>query len=320
MAEILFQRDGLDELAARLRARGARRALLLVAPSRRHVDRAVAALAALDLVIFDGARVHVPAEVVEAAAGVLAGCGADVLVSIGGGAAIGLGKALRLDHPVGFAAVPTTYSGSEMTSVYGITRGADKRTGRDPRVRPDLVLYDATLSAGLPLPLTIQSLMNALSHVVGVLSTGSLAGEPRAEALAAARTLTQAMEALVAAPADLDARERALRGGCAAGLALDRGTLGPQHALAHLLGGGLRLDHAALHAVLLPRYLAHLRGSAPALVDELGRAAGQPDLDAWLRALMARTGVPASLADLGADDREVKRLLASRPDLPDLLG
>jgi len=155
--------------------------------------------------------------------------------------------------------------------------------------------------------------------VVGVLSTGSLAGEQRAEALAAVATLVQAMEAVARAPTDVDARELALRGSSAAGIALDRGKLGPQHALAHLLGGGLGLDHAPLHAVLLPRYLDHLRGRDPALVDELDRAAGRPDLQATLRDLMARAGVPGSLAELGVDAAQAERLLASRPDLPDLL-
>jgi maleylacetate reductase len=317
----MVARGGLGRLAARLADLGSRRALLLLSPSRRFADEVSAALIGLQPVLFDGARTHVPAEVVERAAAVLTGNWADTLVSVGGGSTIGLGKALRLDHAVRFAAVPTTYSGSEMTSIYGVTHGADKRTGRDPRVRPDIVLYDAMLNEGLPLGLTIQSLMNGLSHVVGVLATGSLAGGDRAEALAAARLLIQAMEELAGSPADVQAREDALRAASAAGTALDRGRLGPQHAIAHLLGGALGLDHAALHAVLLPRTLAGLRRDDRALADELGRATGRRDLDGYLLDLLVRSGVPRTLDELGADRAEVARLLATRPDLPaDLVG
>ena len=38
---------------------------------------------------------------------------ADTLLSLGGGSATGLGKALRLRHDVHFVAVPTTWSGSQ---------------------------------------------------------------------------------------------------------------------------------------------------------------------------------------------------------------
>ena len=132
--ERIAARDGLPRLAARLAEMGARRVMVLAPPSRRFVDRVVAALADLQPVVFDGARVHVPADVVDRAAEMLAKGEADTLVAVGGGSAIGLGKALRLTHAVRFAAVPTTYAGSEATSIYGITRDGDKATGRDPRV------------------------------------------------------------------------------------------------------------------------------------------------------------------------------------------
>src|SRR5215470_10335146 len=109
--EIIVARHGLPRLAARLGELGARRVLVLAPPSRRFVDRAVVELGAFQPVVFDGARVHVPAEVVERAAEALAQSEADTLVSVGGGSTVGLGKALRLTHDVRFAAVATTYAG-----------------------------------------------------------------------------------------------------------------------------------------------------------------------------------------------------------------
>jgi maleylacetate reductase len=275
-------------LATWLGGHGAHRVLVLCGPNRRHVDAFTGALAPFTPTIFDGARVHVPAEVVDQAAAALGD--ADTIVAIGGGSPIGLGKALKRTHPLRFAAVPTTYAGSEMTTMYGITRDGAKTTGRDDRVRPDVVLYDAALTVTMPIALTIQSLFNALAHCVSVLSTGSLAGDDRTDAVATAGALTRVMDDLLRDPTDLAARTAALRAASAAGVAADRGKPGAQHRLAHRLGGALDLDHAALHAVLLPRFVDHLRATQPALVAELAL----PDLDA----LLARAGAPRTLDQL----------------------
>ncbi|MBL9015785.1 MAG: iron-containing alcohol dehydrogenase [Myxococcales bacterium] len=294
----------LGTLAERLA--GAR--VLVLASSQRHVAAVRAALPGIGLTVFDGARVHVPIETVEAATAVLAASSADTLVAIGGGSAIGLGKALRLSHAVRFIAVPTTYAGSEMTRMYGITRGTDKQTGRDDKVRPDLVLYDVALTVTMPLALGVQSLMNAIAHVASTLSTRSI---PESDAFAAVRAAIEAIEGVVGAPADLAAREAALRAASACAALFDRGAPGAQHALAHLLGGATGLDHAALHSVILPHFLARLD---PALLAELESVAG-PELAARLRDLLAVAGAPTTLAELGVTREALDRALAARPEL-----
>nr|MBA3457396.1 iron-containing alcohol dehydrogenase [Deltaproteobacteria bacterium] len=103
--ETLFVAGGLSALATRLAELGTRNVLVLAPPSRRHVDEVLAALHAFAPVVFDQARVHVPAEVVDAASRLLTDSEADTIVAIGGGSAIGLGKALRLTHDVRFAAI-----------------------------------------------------------------------------------------------------------------------------------------------------------------------------------------------------------------------
>jgi homogentisate 1,2-dioxygenase len=305
---------GPSRLAERLHALGTQRVLVLCSPSRRFVDEVTAALGAFSPAVFAGAKVHVPAEVVEEA---LAAVGAaDTLVALGGGSAIGLGKALRLRRPIRFAAVPTTYAGSEMTTIWGITRGSEKSTGRDPRVRPDLILYDGRMTAGLPLPLTVQSLMNALAHPVSALATDSLGGEDRSAALGAAAALVRAMDDLLLAPTDLAARGVATAAASAAAQALDRGKGGAQHAAAHLLGGALGLEHSALHSILLPQFVAHLRERQAALVDELERAIGVAGLEPHLHDLLTRAGAPTSLDALGVDPAATRALLEGRGDLP----
>ena len=58
-------------------------------------------------------------------------------------------------------AVPTTYAGSEMTPIWGLTEDGAKRTGRDPRVLPTSVIYDPELTLGLPAGVSVTSGINA---------------------------------------------------------------------------------------------------------------------------------------------------------------
>jgi maleylacetate reductase len=61
-------------------------------------------------------------------------------------------------------AIPTTYAGSEMTPIYGITEGGLKKTGKDARVLPRTVIYDPELTLSLPVAMSVTSGMNAIAH------------------------------------------------------------------------------------------------------------------------------------------------------------
>ena len=67
------------------------------------------------------AVMHTPVEVTEKAVGRALEEGIDGLVSVGGGSAIGLGKAISLRTGLPHITVPTTYAGSEMTPILGET-------------------------------------------------------------------------------------------------------------------------------------------------------------------------------------------------------
>ena len=56
----------------------------------------------------------------------------DHLISVGGGSATGLAKAVALELDVPIIAVPTTFAGSEATDMWGITEDGHKLTGKDP--------------------------------------------------------------------------------------------------------------------------------------------------------------------------------------------
>ncbi len=277
------------------------RPLVLCGPSRRHVESVLAALGDVDVRVFDEARVHVPRATVDAAMEVVGAHAPDVLVSVGGGSATGLAKALRLTLDVPFIAVPTTYSGSEMTRIYGITEAANKTTGRELRVRPDAVAYDPRLTSSMPRGLTVQSLLNALAHPMSALSTGALSPDDRDHALRTFGALAGVVCRLAERPTSVAAREDAARWASAAAAILDRCPLGVHHSVAHRLGGRFDLPHAALHAILLPHSLATLRDTDGPLFDALMQACTEADPPAALMDALRLVGAPTSLSALEVD-------------------
>ncbi|MFN0245266.1 MAG: iron-containing alcohol dehydrogenase [Kofleriaceae bacterium] len=301
-------------------------AIVVVASSVRHIPEVTRALAAWETHVFTGARVHVPIEVVEAAEATLATTQANVIVAVGGGSSIGLGKALKLraaeaGHALRFVAIPTTYAGSENTSIYGITRGRDKQTGRDERVRPDVIISDVELTLELPIAMTAQSLCNAIAHVASALSTTTYAGielhAHHGADLEAVATAVSAIEALAHDPRDRGARIDALIASSTCARCLDAGKAGVQHAFAHLLGGAFGVDHAPLHSILLPRFLAANDRVRDALErDGTGHTRWTVPIDTYLVDLLHRVGAPTTLGALGITREALDEVLATRLELP----
>jgi homogentisate 1,2-dioxygenase len=306
-----IEQGGIQALARVVERLGGTRVLLVTGPSARFADRARASLGDLLVAIFSGARRHVPQEVVDAAGRTLTQHGADTVVALGGGSAVGLAKALRLEHDVRFIAVPTTYAGSERTRMYGVTSEGEKTTGRDDRALPDAVVYDEDLTLEMPKALSVTSLLNALAHPVSALSTKSLEGEARALAGNAIRTVYDAVEGLLLDPMSRRVRRTALIGAGLAARVLETGKPGLQHRLAHALGGRFDLDHSSLHSVLLPHFVFHLRATEPALAADLGELLGVVDPAATLFDALSRAGATTSLKEMGVEIADIDEFLKS---------
>jgi alcohol dehydrogenase class IV len=114
--------------------------------------------------IIDRAAVHVPADVTEAALKEARRLSPDAIISVGGGAAVGLGKALVLRTGWPHVCIPTTYSGSEMTAILGELKHGRKVAVTDPKILPATVIYDVVLTLPLPRDITAVSGVNALAH------------------------------------------------------------------------------------------------------------------------------------------------------------
>jgi maleylacetate reductase len=251
---------------------------------------------------------HVPIEVANRARDVAAELGADGCVAVGGGSAIGLGKAVALAHGLPVIAVPTTYAGSEMTPVWGLTEGGQKRTGRDVRVLPRSVLYDPELTLSLPAGLSAASGINALAHAVEALYAPDASPAISLMAEEAVRSLADALPRVVANGTDLDARSDALYGAWLCGSVLGATTMSLHHKLCHTLGGTLNLPHAQTHTVVLPHALAYNAAAAPDAVAALSRALGSADPARELWELAGRLGATRSLAELGMEEGDIARI------------
>jgi maleylacetate reductase len=242
---------------------------------------------------------HVPVELADAVASVARRDRIDVVVCVGGGSATGLAKAVALRHDVRILAVPTTYAGSEMTPIWGLTSGAEKRTGRDPRVLPRAVVYDPELTYTMPPSLSAASGLNAMAHSVEALYAEDASPIVRLIAEESIRALAQSLPRVVEQPNDPDARAEALYGAWLAGTSLGNATMGIHHKICHTLGGAYNLPHAAMHAALLPYVAAFNRLAAPDAMDALARALGVDDGPAGLWDLTRSIGAPTSLTDVG---------------------
>jgi maleylacetate reductase len=272
----------LEELPRILESEGWERPLLLTTPGGvRRLPAALQSHAAgsgtVPLVgIVAEARPHVPPEGVGAALEATSKLEPDSLIALGGGAALGLAKVVALETGLPIAALPTTFSGSEMTNVWGRSDSAGKSTGRDDRAAPRVVLYDPELVRSLPPRVAAASGMNSLAHSVGVLTSPSSNPLARLLAREAVAVLAASLPRVVTEGRD---HERALWGAHLSARALDMSSMGLHHRLCHILGGRLRLSHARTHAVLLPfttqvALRHHPEGAPPLLAALAGSAEG----------------------------------------------
>ncbi len=311
-----LEADELAALPAALDALGSRRVLVVTGPSERYLDRVKPLLGERAVGVYSGARRHVPEDVVAEATQALAASGADTVIALGGGSAIGLAKVLGLEHAITLVAIPTTYSGSEHTNIHGRLENGKKVTGRDDRVRPRLVIHDVELTLDMPKALSVTSLLNALAHPLGTLLT-TADGEQRSEqALAAIERVYGAIDGILRSPVDPGARAAALRGAAQAARLLEGAKVGAHHELVHRLGGMLDLEHGALHAALLPHTVHAARATHAPVVREVEARLAVGDLEAGLFDALVRAGAPTSLKALGVTLAKLDAILLSHAELP----
>ena len=306
---VVFVPGGLGCIADEVEALRIERALVLCTADQRDLAETVAALLGKRCAgLFDGAVMHVPIEVANKARAYATERDADGVLAIGGGSTIGLAKAIALETGLPVVAVPTTYAGSEMTPIYGLTEGGAKRTGRDARVLPRTVVYDPELTFKLPVALSVSSGLNAIAHAAEGLYARDSNPVLNLMAEEGIRALAAGLPRLAAAPRELAARSDCLYGAWLCGTVLGQAGMALHHKLCHVLGGSLDLPHAETHAVMLPHTLAYNAPAAPEAMRRIARAIGRSDASRGLHELANALGAPTALRDLGVEAADLKRI------------
>jgi maleylacetate reductase len=309
-ARVVFGAGAMDTLERELDLLDVRRVLVLSTSGQRATASSLAArIGGRAAGVFDRAVMHVPVETVRDAVALARKLDADCALAYGGGSTTGLGKALALELDMPVVAVPTTYAGSEMTPIYGLTDGGVKKTGRDPRVLPRTVIYDPALTVGLPLGVSVTSGINAIAHAAEGLYARD--GNPIMSLMAqeGIAALAGGLRRVNAAPADLQARGDCLYGAWLCGTVLGAVGMALHHKLCHTLGGSFNLPHAPTHTIVLPHALAYNAAAAPDAMARIAVALGRPGQPAGgaVFDLAQELGAPTALRDIGMRQDDLDR-------------
>ena len=302
---VVFGAGSIRGLAAEVERIGAKRVLLISTPGRAEMVRNLAKGLAL-AGVFDRAVMHTPLAVVEAAREEARKVNADCCVTVGGGSTIGFGKAIALSSSLPVVAVPTTYSGSEMTTIWGVSEGGAKKTGRDPKVLPRAVLYDPELTLGLPAAVSAASGMNAIAHCAEALYAHDGNAIISLMAEEGIRALASALPRIVAHPSDIEGRTAALYGSWLAGMTISTTSVALHHKLCHVLGG-FGLPHAETHSIVLPHAMRYNQDAAPEAMARIRKSLGGQEAAKGLYELERQLGLPMRLSDIGMKEADLER-------------
>ena len=297
-----------SQVGAEIERLGAKRALVLSTPHQADTALAFATEAGPRAAgVFTGAAMHTPVSVTEDAIKHVQEIDADCLVAVGGGSTTGLSKAIAYRTDLPQIIVPTTYAGSEATPILGQTENNLKNTLKDPKVQPEVILYDAELVASLPVPMTVTSALNAIAHAAEGLYAQDRNPVSSALAVEGMRAFAAALPKVIASPDDLDARGETLYGAWLCGTVLGQVGMALHHKLCHTLGGTFDLPHAETHAIILPHAIAFNAAVVPELlapVAEIFEADGPGEA---LHIFSEKMGAPRRLSDLGLVEADLDK-------------
>jgi maleylacetate reductase len=233
----------------------------------------------------------------------------DGVVAIGGGSAIDLGKAISATAKIPLVSVPTTYSGAEWTTFFGVRDPNRRMRGGGSGARNAGIVYDVGLTIRLPREETVGTSMNALAHCAEALYAHGHNPESDEKALEGARLISGFLPRVIESPLDRDLRTELLRGACCGGEALAGSMLALAHAMAQAIGGRYGLPHGTLNGICLPPVLRYNARYAPAAVRAFGEAVGG-DPRARVEELTALGGI-TKLRELGVPVEDIPELAAS---------
>lgn len=260
--EVRFAPGALAHLAETVQRLGWQRLMLCTSRSQQAagwVSRIESSLQGRLVALYDRVLPHVQDIQVQEVLMLAEEINAEAVIGLGGGSPIGMAKAVGFQLNLPIIAIPTTYAGSEMTPVYGVTHiGEDsprKVTVSDPKIVPHLVVYDPELTLDLPPSLTASTGINALAHCLEALYSKTRNPLSTVAALDGVGHIHNALFRSFQDGRNLEARSEMLLGSHLAGFSLASVSMGLHHGLCHVLGGTANIPHGVANSIILPHAL-----------------------------------------------------------------
>ena len=306
-AHIVFGEGKSATVAEWIEKLGCAKALVLSTPHQKAEAEALAEkIGGLSVGVFAGAVMHTPVEVTEEAMRVIRQTGADCVVSLGGGSTTGLGKAIAYRTDLPQVVIPTTYAGSEVTPILGQTEARRKTTVRHASILPEIVIYDAALTTGLPVGMSVTSGLNAMAHAVEALYARDRNPISTLMAVEGLRAFRQSLPAIFARPQSIEVRADALYGAWLCGTVLGTVGMALHHKICHTLGGTFDTPHAETHAIMLPHTAAYNAAAVPELLAPVAEIFGG-SVGGGLWDFSKEIGAPLALKDIGLQQADLDR-------------
>ena len=332
--QIVFGAGALGRLPNLLNVLGMRSVLLVTTAGRAASDdgqRVIRGIGRSLTSTFDRVESHVPVPLVQEALRQARRDGVDGIVSFGGGSCADLGKAVAFfteqeqgvpattfaDRPVlPHVAIPTTYSGAELTPVFGMTDPStrQKQGAGGPTSAPVATIHDPDLTIDTPPRVSAETGMNALGHCVEVAWSPHRTPEAEAIALAGILRIHNALPRVYDDPIDRDARTDMLAAAVLAGRGLSNAAMGVHHGLSQMVGARSGIPHGLANALILPHAIRFNAEADPAAVRRIGAALGAPDDPAGaVEALNARLGLDRRWGDVGVAPEDLDAVAELAP-------
>jgi maleylacetate reductase len=324
--EIIFAPGSLAQVAEAAERSGWRKLMLCANHTMQRngtLDSIKSSLGEHLIAMFDRVQPHVQDVQVQEALAIAKEKNIDAVIGLGGGSPIGMAKAVGFQLQLPIIAIPTTYAGSEMTPVYGVTHTDEnpprKVTVSDPKIAPELVIYDPELTLDLPPALTASTGINALAHCIEALYSKTRNPLSTAAAVTGVQHIINALFNCYQDGKSLEARTEMLLGSHLAGLSLASVSMGLHHGLCHVLGGTANVPHGIANSIILPHAIRfNADATAPQLLP-VAEAMGVPvkriDPTVVVEALVqkifhliSQMNLPQRLRDAGVAESDLPRL------------
>jgi alcohol dehydrogenase class IV len=257
---------------------------------------------------------------VEAATAFVRAADAGLVVCLGGGSALDVGKvaatvAVTNGGPADFAmegrplpkrsipkiCIPTTAgTGSEFSSTNIFTDSAGRKVWVwGAETKPDRVILDPELTLSLPASLTAWTGFDAFVHALEASTNVRRHAWNDLYAHAALALIAGALETAVRDPHDLDARGRMLLGAAYAGIAIDNCSAALAHNISHALAALAPVHHGLATALALEVVLGWQvetdRGPFAGAAVACGLGPDAPALVQWYTGFLTRCGIERRL-------------------------